>query len=139
MSEVRLPALIAALCAGLADDDGPLAAEGPVREAALAAVESARASAGDLPARLAAVESALRAAGLPHGLRAGDYRAADPGPSYSPLRGLQSRGVHSVLRCPADPPLRCARLERATWAMRAARPQCAVFDLPFAEETVTFR
>jgi hypothetical protein len=132
-------ALVAALCAGLEKADGPLGAEGPVRDAARDVVAAVRtgASGVELRALLAVVEEALRAEGLPHGLDAGEFRSDQPGPRYGPLPGLQPRGVHSVHRCPTDELPRCSRVERATWATRARPPRCPVHDLPLHEERLT--
>ncbi|NRQ36999.1 hypothetical protein HII36_34945 [Nonomuraea sp. NN258] len=132
-----LASLIAALCARLEKADGLLVTDGPVREAASAIVAAARS--GSAPAELmtlfAALEEALRAEGLPHGIGADAYRSGqEPTTRYAALSGLRPRGVHAVLRCPADEPLRCARVERATWSTRASPPGCPVHDLSLAEE-----
>ncbi|GGV29427.1 hypothetical protein GCM10010260_82420 [Streptomyces filipinensis] len=127
---------LAALCFRLEKAEGPLGAEGPVRDQALNVVAAVRAGAGaaELRALLDTLEEALRTEGLPYGLDAGAFRSAPTDPRYGPLRGLQPRGVHAVFCCPAAEPLRCSRAQRATWAARATPPGCPVHDLPLREE-----
>lgn len=128
-------ARLAALCFRLEKAEGPLGAEGPVHDQALDVVSAVRAGASEaeLRALLDTLEEALRAEGLPYGLNAGEFRSP-PEPRYGPLRGLQPRGVHAVFCCPAAEPLRCSRVQRATWAARATPPSCPVHALPLCEE-----
>jgi hypothetical protein len=134
-------ARLAALCFRLEKAEGPLGAEGPIRDQALNVVSAVRAgvSEAELRALLDSLEEVLRAEGLPYGLNAGEFRSAPPEPRYGPLPGLQPRGVHAVFCCPAAEPLRCSRVQRATWAARAMPPGCPVHDLPLREECLKLR
>jgi hypothetical protein len=129
-----VPELVAALCARLAEQDGPLVTDEDARAAADTIVAALRegteyTALADLFAEL---EGALRRAGLAHGLGAGGFRVDPPGGGYRQLLGAQARAVHKVLRCPAERP--CERLERDTWATRAQPPLCAVHGGPLLVE-----
>lgn len=128
---VPIPRLVAALCARLEAGE-PALSRGAAGAAAADVLVALRSEADEetLAALLSALDAALRAEGLPHGLGAGEYRASET--QYGPFRGLQARGVHAVMRCPAA--MRCDRVVRATWAVRATPPICAVYDLPLHED-----
>jgi hypothetical protein len=126
--------LVAALCTRMGEHGGSLVDDPDARAAADATVAAVREGAGEERLRelFARLDEALRAAGLAHGLGAGEFRGIDPAGHYQRLPGVVGYAVHKVLRCPA--PTRCARQQRSTWETRAHPPICAVHDLALVEE-----
>lgn len=128
--------LVAALCIGLDEDQGPLAPGGAARPSAEAVVAAVRAGASDeiLAARFADLDQALADTGVAGGLDAGAFRSDTVG--YRRLPGVTARAIHTVFRCPGEP--RCARLEPAGRAARQNPPTCAVHGGPLEQEQHRF-
>lgn len=133
-----VPSLVAELCVRLSAGGGrPLSGAGPAAAIAADLVTRLRAGAAEpeLRALFGELDAALKLAGLPDGLIPGEARADTGPPGYGALPGLRARAVHAVLRCPAEAG-QCDRVERATWAARAAPSPCAVHALPMREARV---
>lgn len=130
----RIDELVAALCTRMGERDSPLTHDPDARAAADATIAAVREGAGEEHLRelFARLDAALRAAGLAHGLGAGEVRAGDPAGQYQRLPGVVGYAVHKTLRCPA--PTRCVRQQRSTWETRSHPPVCAVHGLALVEE-----
>lgn len=128
--------LIAALCVGLGEEEGPLSPAGGARLAAEAVVAAVREGAGDevLTARFADLDRVLADVGVAGGLDAGAFRSDTAG--FRRLPGVTARAVHTVFRCPGEP--RCARLEPAGRAAQQNPPTCAVHEALLEQEQHRF-
>jgi len=135
-TESRSTDSLAWLCLRLTETTGPIAAPGTARTLALLAVAAAQrddATEGEVAPLLAELDAELYRSGLPGGM--GRYRTTPPpGAGYRSLPGVTEHSVHEVLRCPGF--LRCARVERMTWAARLDPPRCAVHDTSLVTERI---